>query len=147
MTIGKSVAILKLRIPPTCLRRILVKGNEQFLVILSPRYFIYNTFGFLREPSGSRWFNFNDARIRATNAAEIEKQFSGKESAYMLFYRRKSLSRPPDGWSSHFIVQSQLLRCFVILLIFSAEGNPFFKVPQHLCDEMLEENAKLENER
>ena len=102
---------------------------------------------FLRESSTNRWFNFNDAKIRATNAAEIEKQFSGKESAYMLFYRRKSLSRPPDGWSSHFIVPSQLLRCFVILRIFSAEGNPFFKVPQHLCDEMLEENAKLENER
>ncbi|KAK3797715.1 hypothetical protein RRG08_054732 [Elysia crispata] len=43
---------------------------------------------------GQNWFCFNDSHIGPINARDIEKQFSGKESAYMLFYRRKTLLRP-----------------------------------------------------
>lgn len=43
------------------------------------------------------WFDFNDARVSPILVKDIEKQYSGKESAYMLFYRRKSLVRPPEG--------------------------------------------------
>jgi ubiquitin carboxyl-terminal hydrolase 40 len=36
------------------------------------------------------WFDFNDEKIQAIKPSLIEKQFAGKESAYMLFYRRKN---------------------------------------------------------
>lgn len=36
-------------------------------------------------------FDLNDARILCIDEQDIKKQFAGKESAYMLFYRRKSL--------------------------------------------------------
>ncbi|XP_064614511.1 ubiquitin carboxyl-terminal hydrolase 40-like [Liolophura sinensis] len=37
---------------------------------------------------GYCWFNFDDSRVHPISEKELEKQFSGKESAYMLFYRR-----------------------------------------------------------
>ena len=46
---------------------------------------------------GHCWFDFDDSRVRPIATSVIEKQFAGRESAYMLFYRRKSLSRPRDG--------------------------------------------------
>ncbi|XP_048580050.1 ubiquitin carboxyl-terminal hydrolase 40 isoform X3 [Nematostella vectensis] len=36
------------------------------------------------------WFDFNDHRVWCINQSDIQRQFAGKESAYMLFYRRKS---------------------------------------------------------
>ena len=36
------------------------------------------------------WFDFNDEKVQSIKPSVIEKQFAGKESAYMLFYRRKS---------------------------------------------------------
>lgn len=34
-----------------------------------------------------RWFDFNDSVIRPVSTEDIQKHFSGKECAYMLFYR------------------------------------------------------------
>ncbi len=46
---------------------------------------------------GHAWFQFDDSRVHPIRSQQIEKQFSGKESAYMLFYRRRSWTRPQDG--------------------------------------------------
>lgn len=46
---------------------------------------------------GQRWFCFNDSAVTPIQARDIERQFSGKESAYMLFYRKRSLQRPEEG--------------------------------------------------
>jgi hypothetical protein len=46
---------------------------------------------------GKAWFDFNDSRVHPIYEKTIEKQFTGKESAYMLFYRKKSLVRPNTG--------------------------------------------------
>lgn len=46
---------------------------------------------------GQAWFNFDDSRVSPIREKEIEKQYQGKESAYMLFYRRKTLTRPKEG--------------------------------------------------
>ena len=40
------------------------------------------------------WFDVNDSRISCIRERDLQRQFSGKESAYMLFYRRKNLSVP-----------------------------------------------------
>ena len=37
---------------------------------------------------GDRWYDFNDSRVTPLSIFGIEKQFEGKENAYMLFYRR-----------------------------------------------------------
>ena len=36
------------------------------------------------------WFDVNDSRISCIRERDLQRQFSGKESAYMLFYRRKN---------------------------------------------------------
>jgi len=46
---------------------------------------------------GNAWFDFNDSRVHPIWPQAIEKQFSGKESAYMLFYRKSTLTRPQEG--------------------------------------------------
>lgn len=48
-------------------------------------------------PPGSRWFEFNDTQVRPILSQDIEKMFQGKKSAYMLFYRKKTLERPAEG--------------------------------------------------
>ncbi|CAH3155916.1 unnamed protein product [Porites evermanni] len=40
---------------------------------------------------GHMWFDVNDSRISCIRERDLQRQFSGKESAYMLFYRRKNL--------------------------------------------------------
>eukprot|EP00051_Salpingoeca_urceolata_P012257 m.152028 g.152028 ORF g.152028 m.152028 type:complete len:1363 (+) comp17429_c0_seq5:284-4372(+) len=45
----------------------------------------------------SRWFDFNDSRVKGISASAIAKQFQGKESAYMLFYCRKSAFAAAGG--------------------------------------------------
>jgi len=35
------------------------------------------------------WFDFDDSKITPITSSQLAKQFEGKESAYMLFYRRK----------------------------------------------------------
>ncbi|XP_070564811.1 LOW QUALITY PROTEIN: ubiquitin carboxyl-terminal hydrolase 40-like [Ptychodera flava] len=82
-----------------------------------------------RDPSplprdGYCWFDFNDSRVHPIREKEIQKQFSGKQSAYMLFYRRKSLHRPTE-----------------------AKGQPAYRIPERLQEEVTIENAVLEKER
>jgi len=48
-------------------------------------------------PPGHRWFEFNDTHVSPILAKSLEKMYQGKQSAYMLFYRRKTLQRPPEG--------------------------------------------------
>lgn len=40
---------------------------------------------------GHHWFDINDSRISCIHEKDLQRQFAGKESAYMLFYRRKNL--------------------------------------------------------
>ena len=54
---------------------------------------------------GRAWFDFNDSRVQPIYDKELEKQFAGKESAYMLFYRKQSLVRPNKGECERFINQ------------------------------------------
>ncbi|XP_071040771.1 ubiquitin carboxyl-terminal hydrolase 40 isoform X3 [Parasteatoda tepidariorum] len=70
------------------------------------------------------WFDFNDSRVSPISVKDIEKQFAGKESAYMLFYRRKSLLRTEE-----------------------AKGNPRYKMSEKLLKLAEEENAELEKMR
>ncbi|CAL1267253.1 unnamed protein product [Larinioides sclopetarius] len=81
---------------------------------------VQNNFGSVMQ----NWFDFNDSRVTSILVKDIEKQFSGKESAYMLFYRRKSLVRPLE-----------------------ARGNPRYMMPEKLLKLVEEENAELEKQR
>lgn len=47
--------------------------------------------------SEPHWFDLNDSKVHAIRESEIEKQFQGNESAYMLFYRKSQMARPPEG--------------------------------------------------
>nr|XP_019953723.1 PREDICTED: ubiquitin carboxyl-terminal hydrolase 40 isoform X1 [Paralichthys olivaceus] len=73
---------------------------------------------------GSHWFDLNDSTVTSIRESDIEKQFQGKESAYMLFYRKTQLQRPSE-----------------------ALNNPQYKVPVHLVQMAQEENIKLRGMR
>ncbi|XP_072496819.1 ubiquitin carboxyl-terminal hydrolase 40 isoform X3 [Notamacropus eugenii] len=73
---------------------------------------------------GPHWFDINDSQVEPIQEADIEKQFQGKESAYMLFYRKTQLQRPPE-----------------------AQSNPQYKVPSHLLREVHEANSVLQKKR
>lgn len=74
--------------------------------------------------SCSHWFDINDSKVQPIEERDIEQQFQGKESAYMLFYRKSQLQRPPE-----------------------ARANPRYKVPCHLLNEMDEANIELQTKR
>ncbi|XP_034531244.1 ubiquitin carboxyl-terminal hydrolase 40 isoform X2 [Notolabrus celidotus] len=76
------------------------------------------------ELEGSHWFDLNDSSVTSIRESDIEKQFQGKESAYMLFYRKTQLHRPCE-----------------------ALNNPQYKVPLHLIQMAQEENRKLQQAR
>uniref|UniRef100_A0A3Q4IF21 Ubiquitin specific peptidase 40 n=1 Tax=Neolamprologus brichardi TaxID=32507 RepID=A0A3Q4IF21_NEOBR len=77
------------------------------------------------DPSpGSHWFDLNDSTVTSIRESDIEKQFQGKESAYMLFYRKTQLHRPSE-----------------------ALNNPQYKVPSHLIQMAQEENIRLQQMR
>ncbi|XP_029688638.1 ubiquitin carboxyl-terminal hydrolase 40 isoform X2 [Takifugu rubripes] len=80
---------------------------------------------------GSHWFDLNDSAVTSIREADIEKQFQGKESAYMLFYRKTQLHRPSEGEG----------------LPVSSLHNPQYKVPLHLIQMANEENIKLQKTR
>ncbi|MCJ8750146.1 hypothetical protein PDJAM_G00259220 [Pangasius djambal] len=80
--------------------------------------------GLEAEPVSGHWFDLNDSKVTAITECDINKQYEGKESAYMLFYRKHTLQRPHH-----------------------AVGNPAFGVPAHLLQMMQEENAKLQQKR
>ena len=48
-------------------------------------------------PPGYRWFEFNDRCVRPIHEKSISTMFGGKESAYMLFYRRADIQLPPEA--------------------------------------------------
>ncbi|XP_056151257.1 ubiquitin carboxyl-terminal hydrolase 40 [Lampris incognitus] len=72
----------------------------------------------------SHWFDLNDSMVTPIRESDIEKQFQGKESAYMLFYRKAQLCRPSE-----------------------ALNNPLYKVPAHLVQMAQEENSVLQQRR
>lgn len=72
----------------------------------------------------SHWFDLNDSTVTSIRESDIEKQFQGKESAYMLFYRRAQLHRPTQ-----------------------ALNNPQYKIPLELIKLAEEENIKLQQIR
>ncbi|XP_078377016.1 ubiquitin carboxyl-terminal hydrolase 40-like isoform X2 [Oculina patagonica] len=74
----------------------------------------------LPEP-GHCWFDVNDSRISCIREKDLQHQFAGKESAYMLFYRRKNL---------------------VISM-----NDPILLVPDVLRNEVLEMNKDLTKQR
>ncbi|KAM4625208.1 ubiquitin carboxyl-terminal hydrolase 40 [Polymixia lowei] len=76
------------------------------------------------EPEGSHWFDLNDSTVHSIRESDIEKQFQGKESAYMLFYRKAQLHRPSE-----------------------ALKNPLYEVPRHLVQMAQEENGRLQHRR
>ncbi|TRY89846.1 hypothetical protein DNTS_010127 [Danionella cerebrum] len=76
------------------------------------------------DPDEYHWFDLNDSTVSAITVRDIEKQFQGKESAYMLFYRKTALKRPPE-----------------------AIGNPGYKVPLHLLEMVQRENERLQQRR
>uniref|UniRef100_A0A674DRG0 Ubiquitin specific peptidase 40 n=1 Tax=Salmo trutta TaxID=8032 RepID=A0A674DRG0_SALTR len=50
---------------------------------------------------GSHWFDLNDSTVTSIHERDVEKMYQGKESAYMLFYRKTLLRRPSGGgWVS-----------------------------------------------
>ncbi|XP_010576210.1 PREDICTED: ubiquitin carboxyl-terminal hydrolase 40 isoform X4 [Haliaeetus leucocephalus] len=78
----------------------------------------------LRDSSGRHWFDLNDSKVQPIKEMDIEKQFQGKESAYMLFYRKSQLKRPPE-----------------------ARGNPRYHIPERLLNEMNAANTELQKKR
>ncbi|XP_078085063.1 ubiquitin carboxyl-terminal hydrolase 40 [Mustelus asterias] len=70
------------------------------------------------------WFDFDDSQVRPIHEKDIEKQFQGKECAYMLFYRKSQLQRPAE-----------------------ARGNAKYKVPPDLMEEMANLDASLQKQR
>ncbi|XP_017272945.1 ubiquitin carboxyl-terminal hydrolase 40 isoform X2 [Kryptolebias marmoratus] len=76
------------------------------------------------KPEGSHWFDLNDSTVTSIRESDIEKQFQGKESAYMLFYRKTQLHRPNEALNS-----------------------PQYKVPSHLIQMAQDESIKLQQMR
>ncbi|XP_054064658.1 ubiquitin carboxyl-terminal hydrolase 40 isoform X6 [Rissa tridactyla] len=74
--------------------------------------------------AGCHWFDLNDSKVHPIKEKDIEKQFQGKESAYMLFYRKSQLKRPAE-----------------------ARGNPRYQIPEHLLNEMNAANTELQKKR
>ena len=55
-------------------------------------------------PIGLRWFEFNDTMVQPITEEHIAKMFQGKQSAYMLFYRRQHLPRPSEGTNEYVLI-------------------------------------------
>ncbi|XP_052048957.1 ubiquitin carboxyl-terminal hydrolase 40 isoform X3 [Apodemus sylvaticus] len=70
------------------------------------------------------WFDINDSKVHPIKEKAITQQFQGKESAYMLFYRKATLQRPSE-----------------------ARANPRYRVPCHLLKEMDAANILLQKRR
>ncbi|KAL1021957.1 hypothetical protein UPYG_G00020390 [Umbra pygmaea] len=76
------------------------------------------------EPEFGCWFDLNDSTVTCIRESDIKKMFQGRESAYMLFYRKTKLTRPTE-----------------------AQNNPGYKVPPHLLQMAKEENRQLQQRR
>lgn len=103
-------------------------------------------------PEGRHWFDLNDSAVTSIRESDIEKQFQGKESAYMLFYRKSQLLRPSDGadprlclgWGDMCGISSNRL---VLFFFVTALSSPHYKVPSHLIQMAEEENIRLKQKR
>ncbi|XP_008063295.1 ubiquitin carboxyl-terminal hydrolase 40 [Carlito syrichta] len=80
--------------------------------------------GLNNSTSCPHWFDINDSKVQPIREKDIEQQFQGKESAYMLFYRKSKLQRPPE-----------------------ARANPRYGVPCYLLNEMDAANIELQTKR
>ncbi|XP_020034384.1 ubiquitin carboxyl-terminal hydrolase 40 isoform X2 [Castor canadensis] len=80
--------------------------------------------GLIGSTTCPHWFDINDSRVQPIKEKDITQQFQGKESAYMLFYRKSQLQRPPE-----------------------ARANPRYSVPCHLLKEMDAANVELQIKR
>ncbi|XP_062972109.1 ubiquitin carboxyl-terminal hydrolase 40 isoform X2 [Elgaria multicarinata webbii] len=80
--------------------------------------------GLKEHSSESHWFDLNDSKVQPIKERDIEKQFQGNESAYMLFYRKSQMTRPSE-----------------------ARGNPRYQVPSYLLNEMDAANINLQKKR
>ena len=49
---------------------------------------------------GHRWFLFNDSNVASMEEDDLKEEFSGKKSAYLLWYRRKNLPATLEGESN-----------------------------------------------
>ena len=91
---------------------------------------------------GQCWFEFNDSHVSSLLPQSIEKMFSGRQSAYMLFYRLRSLTRPKEGII--IILNHSTFTCQFIIIAF---GNSLYCVPARLQDEVAAVNAVLMADR
>ncbi|XP_060224781.1 ubiquitin carboxyl-terminal hydrolase 40 isoform X1 [Meriones unguiculatus] len=97
----------------------LLRNPEQILHIPTSE-----TPGLNDNTSCPHWFDINDSKVQPIKEKDITQQFQGKESAYMLFYRKAKLLRPPE-----------------------ARANPRYRVPYHLLKEMDAANIQLQMQR
>ncbi|XP_055472341.1 ubiquitin carboxyl-terminal hydrolase 40 isoform X2 [Psammomys obesus] len=97
----------------------LLRNPEQILHIPTSE-----TAGLNDNTSCPHWFDINDSKVQPIKEKDITQQFQGKESAYMLFYRKAKLLRPPE-----------------------ARANPRYRVPYHLLKEMDAANIQLQMQR
>ena len=74
--------------------------------------------------TSTHWFSLDDKKVRPAHESDIKKYFGGKECAYILYYRRKSLNRPAE-----------------------AEGNPHYLMPRHVAEIIDERNSVLQAQR
>ncbi|XP_036853622.2 ubiquitin carboxyl-terminal hydrolase 40 isoform X1 [Manis javanica] len=95
------------------------KDDQQIFKILTPE-----SPGLNNSTSCPHWFDINDSKVQPIKEKDIEQQFQGKESAYMLFYRKSQMQRPPE-----------------------AQANPRYRVPCHLLNEMDAANMELQAKR
>ena len=75
------------------------------------------------------WYDFDDSRITPIYQSQIKKQFEGKESAYMLFYRR--VKAPPLLQKEHLENYSDI------------KEQLYSKVPEWVKNEIITENQRL----
>ncbi|XP_016806238.1 ubiquitin carboxyl-terminal hydrolase 40 isoform X9 [Pan troglodytes] len=95
------------------------RNDQQIFKMLPPE-----SPGLNNSISCPHWFDINDSKVQPIREKDIEQQFQGKESAYMLFYRKSQLQRPPE-----------------------ARANPRYGVPCHLLNEMDAANIELQTKR
>uniref|UniRef100_A0A8C2K4R4 Ubiquitin carboxyl-terminal hydrolase n=1 Tax=Cyprinus carpio TaxID=7962 RepID=A0A8C2K4R4_CYPCA len=96
---------------------------------------------------GCHWFDLNDSTVTAVTVKDIEKQFQGKESAYMLFYRKTAMKRPPEGmlcvcWTLLEMVQEENARLQQRRAEFDASSNSI-EVRLHLAPHYHWQNGAL----
>ncbi|KAK7109850.1 ubiquitin carboxyl-terminal hydrolase 40-like [Littorina saxatilis] len=75
-------------------------------------------------PSGQCWYFFNDSNVSPMHAKDLQNEFAGKTSAYLLFYRRKNLPKRAEG-----------------------DRHPACGMPDCLLEEVEKKNHLLQKER